>query len=74
MKLFRQAHRRESSFLLSRFGEGAECASRDSNSNAADFLRLKIDSELSSSGDIRVASRVSGRGSATGEGAYSAHN
>ena len=64
---------RESS-LLSCFGEGTKCTSRDSNANAADLLRLKIDSELPSSGDIRVASRVSGRGSATGEGAYSAHN
>lgn len=60
--------------LLCRFGERAKRASRDANANAADFLCLEVDSELSSSGDIRVASRVSGRGSATGEGAYSAHN
>lgn len=60
--------------LLLDFGERAQRAGAQLDADASNFLRLEVDLECAPGGDIRMASGVSGGGTATGEGAYSAHN
>lgn len=60
--------------LLLDLGKRANGASAEFHANTVNFLGLKVYFECAPSGDIRMASGVSGGGTATGECAYSAHN
>ncbi len=60
--------------LLLNLGQSTNGSSAEFHANATNLLGLEVDLKCPPCGDIRMASRVSGGGAATGEGAYSAHN
>ncbi len=67
-----QAFRRKR--LLLDLGKRANGAGAEFHADTANLFGLEVYFERTPGGDIRVTSGVSGGGSATGEGAYSAHN